>query len=44
MRIKISSGDPDEEHVFTGYDFVFKSAYYPSTTVAYAMAVDQNDS
>ena len=34
------SVNKDEEIVFTGYDFVFRTAYYPSSTLAYATAVD----
>ena len=35
-----ASVDKDEEIVFTGYDFVFRAAFYPSSNLAYATAVD----
>ena len=38
------SVNKDEEIVFSGYDFVFYAAYYPSATLVYATAVDQADS
>ena len=33
----------ENEIVFTGYNLVFTSAYYPSNDMAYAMAFDNND-
>ena len=49
MQIKLDSGyeearDRDEEKIFDGYTMRITSAYYPDSTVAYAMAVDQADS
>ena len=48
MRINLNasyqeSQSQDEEKVFTGYDLVFTSALFPSSELAFAMAVDQTD-
>ena len=42
MRIKLSSDytesvKQDEEKVFTGYDLLISSVFYPSSTMAYTV-------
>lgn len=49
MRVKLrpdysESVDVAEEIVFSGFNLVFTSAYYPSPTTAYAMAFDLTNS
>ena len=48
LRIKLGANYEqvvanEEELVFTGYELRFTSAYYPTTELAYAMAVDSVD-
>lgn len=49
MRIKLDSAyqsatGQDEEITFSGYNLEITSAFYPSSTLAYAVAIDMNDS